>query len=54
MSPLKLVFSPINQCWFLMFYSQPVEFYPSMADAKTDLRSKGLIIDKHKNVISAD
>ena len=54
MSSLKLIFSPVNQCWFLLFHSQPVEYYQSMADAKSDLRAKGLIVDKHKNVISAD
>lgn len=39
---MKLQYSPINQCWFLIWGSQVIETYGTKQDAKIDLRYKGL------------
>ena len=39
---MTLQYSPINQCWFLIWCDQVLENYETKHEAKIDLRYKGL------------
>ena len=51
---MTLQYSPINQCWFLLWGSQVIETYETKHEAKIDLRYKGLDLQTNGIVTSTE
>ena len=50
---ILLAYSPVNQCWFLLWNDSVIGLYENKHQALTDLSYKGLQVTNSGEVVSA-